>query len=119
MPINSILSKDLKERYGTEIGFIRNCAKTNQIKISEHCYKAMGKRGIRVKDVYESIEKGVIMEIQNFERDTKILFQDSTNLPPNFFVAVAVKQNMGLCVTAYLPNKNKWILGSDNQWRRK
>lgn len=119
MSSNSILSRELKSKYGVEIKFIRDCAKMGKIKISDHCYEVIGRRKIKVSAVYDSIKNGVVMEIQNFERDTKILFQDSINTPPNFFVVVAVRSNMGLCVTTYLPDEGKWVLGLDNQWRRK
>ena len=46
----------------------------------------MAKRNIRLKDVFESIKNGVVMGIQDLERDIKILFQDSVNIPPNFLL---------------------------------
>lgn len=116
---DSILPKAVEKKYSKEIAFIRNCAKMNKIIISNHCYEQISNRNIKVKDVYESIKNGVIMEIQNNERDTKILFQDSVNIPPVFFVSVAIKATMGLCVTAYLPDTNKWELVGSSQWRRK
>lgn len=119
MPSNSILPQNIKNEYWQEINVIRNFAKTGKIKISNHCYKQMAQRNIKVKDVYESIKNGIIMEIQNLERDTKILFQDVVNKPPYFFAVVAIKTTMGLCVTAYLPDQKKWRLESNSQWRRK
>ena len=120
MPSNSILSSKYREKFGNEISFIRNCAKLGNIKISDHCHEQISKRKIRLKDVFESIENGAVIEVQNLERDIKILFQDSVNIPPTFFVVVAVKPPIeGICVTAYLPDKNIWVLDSNNQWRRK
>lgn len=119
MPNNSILPAKVKEQYFKEITFIRNCAHSGHIRISDHCYEQISKRNILLRDAYNSIKSGTVMEVQNYERDTKIVFQDSSNKPPYFFVAVAVKPSMGLCVTAYLPDEKKWVLGSDNQWRRK
>lgn len=119
MPSNSILPISVEKKYLKEIIFIRNCAKLGKIRISNHCYNQLSERKIKVSDVFDSIKTGVILEIQNKERDIKILFQDSINKPPCFFVTIAVKDDAGLCVTAYLPDKNKWVLGKDNQWRRK
>lgn len=85
-PSNSILSNRLKNLYCNEISFIRNCVKLGKIKISDHCYEQMAKRNIRLKDVFESIKNGVVMGIQDLERDIKILFQDSVNIPPNFLL---------------------------------
>ncbi|SET38496.1 protein of unknown function [Natronincola peptidivorans] len=119
MPSNSILPEPVKNKYSQEIIFIRNCAKSNQIKISDHCNRKISKRKIRLSDVYESIRNGVVMEVQDFERDVKVLFQDCANKPPNFFVAVAIKSTFGLCVTVYLPDPEKWVLESSDQWRRK
>lgn len=119
MPTNTILPDEVKNKYTNEIMFIRNCARNKKIKISPHCYKQMAQRKIIVRQVYQSIRDGVVMEVQSNERDIKILFQDSVNKPPMFFVAVAVKSNMGFCVTAYLPDPEIWELDSGNQWRRK
>jgi len=119
MPDNSILPEAIKKQYFNEINFIRKCAHTGKIKISDHFYKQISQRRILIRDVFDSIKNGVVMEIQTNERDTKILFQDCTNKPPYFFVAVAIKPTMGICVTAYPPDPSKWALGSDNQWRRK
>jgi hypothetical protein len=119
MPNNSILPETVKNKYSREIEFVRKCARSGDIIISDHCNKQMSQRNIRLKDVYNSIKNGVILEIQTNERDTKILFQDCSNQPPYFFVAVAIKPSMGICVTAYLPDPNIWALGSDKQWRRK
>lgn len=119
MPSNSILPEKVKDKYFKEITFIRKCAHSHAIKISDHCYKQMAQRNIKLFDVYASIKNGVVMEVQTYERDTKIVFQDCINKPPNFFVAVAVKNTMGLCVTAYKPDEDKWVLEPNNQWRRK
>jgi hypothetical protein len=119
MVSNSILPDWVKQKYNKEILFIRNCASSGLIRISNHCYQQISQRNIRLSDIYESIKNGVIIEVQDYERDIKILFQDSVNNPPAFFVTVAVKPTMGLCVTAYLPDEDKWELGADNQWRRK
>ena len=119
MPKNSILPEAVKNRYSKEITFIRNCASSGNIKISNHCNEQISQRNIRLQDVYNSIKNGVILEIQTNERDTKILFQDCANQPPYFFVTVAVKPSMGVCVTAYLPDANIWHLESNTQWRRK
>ena len=119
MPKNTILPEEVINRYSMEIAFIRKCAQAGLIKISNHCNEQISQRNIQLKDVYNSIKNGVIMEVQNLERDTKIVFQDCSNKPPYFFVAVAVKPSMGIGVTAYLPDPNKWYLESDTQWRRK
>ncbi len=119
MSNNSILPEPVRNKYSREISFIRKCAKSGAIRISNHCYQQMAERHIKLSDVYDSIRNGTIMEVQNLERDTKIVFQDSNNKPPDFFVAVAIKPTMGICVTAYHPDPDKWILESNNQWRRK
>ena len=118
MPENSILPEGIKNKYSREITFIRNCALSGKIKISNHCNEQISQRNIRLQDVYNSIKNGVILEVQTNERDTKILFQDCSNQPPYFFVSVAVKPSMGLCVTAYLPDSSIWHLESNTQWRR-
>lgn len=119
MPENSILPQEVKNKYSKEIAFLRKCAQSGRIKISNHCYEQVSQRHIRIGDVFDSIKKGVVIEVQSYERDTKVLFQDCTNNPPYFFVAVAIKSSMGLCVTAYLPDPDIWVLEPDNQWRRK
>ena len=85
MPHNSILPEAIKNKYSREITFIRSCAHTGKIKISNHCYEQISQRNIRLKDVYNRIKNGVILEVQTNERDTKILFQDCSNQPPYFF----------------------------------
>lgn len=119
MTKNTILPEIVEKKYEKEIDFIRNCAKTNEIKISDHCYQQLASRKIKIKDVYESVRSGVVLEVQTLERDIKIVFQDCVNIPPEFFSVVAVKSPLALFITAYLPDQTKWCLGSDNQWRRK
>lgn len=119
MSSNSILPEKVISNYSNDIAFIRRCAKMNKIRISNHCYKMISQRKIKLADVYDSIKNGEVIEIQDLERDVKILFQDSVNKPPSFFVVVAIKPTYGLCVTAYLPDEDKWILDENNQWRRK
>ncbi len=119
MSSNSILPDIIKDKYSHEISFIRKCAKSNNIKISPHAYKQISQRKIKIKDVYESVRTGTVVEIQNFERDTKIVFQDSVNNPPIFFAVIAIKPTKGLCVTAYPPDESKWVLVNNTQWRRR
>ncbi|WP_414150323.1 DUF4258 domain-containing protein [Acetobacterium carbinolicum] len=117
MPNNTTLNQNLVNPYYSEISFIRRLAANGELIVSDHAHQRISQRGISLLSLFDAVENGTLLEIQNLERDLKFVFQDCKN-PPCFFVVVAPKQNNKcLVITTYEPD-SRWELVSGN-WRRK
>jgi hypothetical protein len=112
MPNNSALSKHLTKQYENEIRVIRKAAKDDLLAYKPHFLKQISERKIRLIDVKDAIVNGKLIETQDKGPSVRLLFQENSAIP-NFLAVVEFNVNRSLCVTAYRPYPDRFILIGD------
>ncbi len=71
--------------------YVRAMAKEGRINVTNHAYDKLGEREVFLDDVYNAIDKGEVIQIQNHgpDKDIRVVFQEATDKVPEFYVIVA------------------------------
>ena len=93
-----------------DINDIKELLIKDKIQWSGHILTRMQQRGIKIKDVIESVSKGEIIEYyQDDYPYPSYLILGYSNNGKGIHVVCAVGENNVWMITAYYPNKNEWL----------
>lgn len=89
---------------------IKKLIKNGYYDVKLHTRERMIERNIRIKDVKEAIENGMIIEeyVDDKPLPSYLIYGKTSELRP-IHVVVGVDEDVAAIITVYEPDKNKWI----------